>query len=554
MYKRLFKFSKLKLFTLVTIGGVSCYVNRKNLLNKFAKKTGIYAKIAKLANKSNEEINKVDTLVKDYFASIGNADKNKTIDELMKEYKMSQEIKEYQQSSQAKLNEIYDKVMKYDKEIKELNKQLEENKKRIDESNKKEEEIINEVNKEQKELEAKANELNEKCLQLNTERLQLMQLINNQYNKYTNVFNTMQSKFDSKFKSELEQVKKESITPLSDEELNKLSKEEIISKINELKDANHKFIKDQAELILNDIKSNDEQLEEYGSKLKEYLKENENLAKTYLEFKHDEYDIKNKILSLELLKEYDKTTKSENYKKMLAEYKEQHNNNFVKNVYPHLLEYIKNERDIMLKMNSNVSKDEVLKLQNNFNYIKNSYKSKSLDILLGLKYSLYRALSPQMHSQNILSLLKISKSYNDDFTYDLINNSNIIQAPPCNSLQLLNEFEKVKKNLSFNIISGTKTSLYKIILSPLISLCGYGLMSVYHPYYTPIRENDREIVKKIKALRFVEYYLKKGDLYNSYFNMKYLKDYDTEISKLRVMINSKIKNDSFIELYEHHIL
>ena len=79
-------------------------------------------------------------------------------------------------------------------------------------------------------------------------------------------------------------------------------------------------------------------------------------------------------------------------------------------------------------------------------------------------------------------------------------------------------------------------------------------MSVYHPYYTPIRENDREIVKKIKALRFVEYYLKKGDLYNSYFNMKYLKDYDTEISKLRVMINSKIKNDSFIELYEHHIL
>ena len=65
---------------------------------------------------------------------------------------------------------------------------------------------------------------------------------------------------------------------------------------------------------------------------------------------------------------------------------------------------------------------------------------------------------------------------------------------------------------------------------------------------------DREIVKKIKALRFVEYYLKKGDLYNSYFNMKYLKDYDTEISKLRVMINSKIKNDSFIELYEHHIL
>lgn len=557
MFKKFFKMSKLKFLSLLTIGGITFYIKRETIVNKLAQKLKINQTISIGKSKIIQQQKKIDSILLDYFNSISEEsipDIQNLTNEMSKNYKQNLEISEYHKSSQAKIKHLYDNVILYDKELKNLNNKLEQTKINIDELNQKEKNIHQEIEKAQNELISKSEALNEKSLQLNTERLELIQLINNKFNLYSNLVNKIQNQFLNNFTNQIDNIEKNKIEPLDLDKIEQISSDTIIKQIKLIKQNKEENMNKQIDFLLQEININNELLGEYLIKLKEYLKQYENLSKTYLEFKHDEYEIKNKIKSLELVMNNNKTLKQENFQKMYSVYKEEHNTDFVKNTYPTLLNLLQVERDSMMKMNSNASKDEILKIQNNLTFLKNSFLSKNLDVMLGLEYNLNKLSSEEIHTQNILKLLKLSKSYNDDFIYDLLQNSNLIQAYPSNYNKINNEFQKLRKNLTFNLLSGRKKNILKVIISPLTSFLGSALIHIYHPLYTSIKENDKDIIKKFKALSSIQYYLRQRNYYKSFYYVQYFKEYQSEIIPFQNMISSRIKNRAFLDLFENFLL
>lgn len=557
MFKKPFKFSKLKILSLLTIGGFTLYTKREIILNKLAEKLKINQAISNEKSQKKQQQDKIDSILLDYFNSISEEsipDIQNLTNEMSKYYKQNVEISEYQKSSQAKINHLYDNVMLYDKELKILNNKLDQTKIKINELNQKEKNIHQEIEKDQNELISKSQELNEKNLKINTERLELIQLINSKYNLYSNLVNKIQNQFNNNFINQLDNIEINRTVPLDLDKLGQISSDTIIKHIKLIKQNKEENLNKQMDYLSHEIHTNNELLAECLIKLKEYLKQYENLSKTYLEFKHDEYEIKNKIKSLELVKTNNKALKQGNLEKLLSAYKEEHHTNFVKKTYPTLLNLLHNERDSMMKMNSGGSKDEILKIQNNLTFLHNSFLSKNLAVMLGLKYNLNKLTSEEMHTQNILRLLKLSKSYNDDFVYELLHNSKLIQAYPSNYNTIITEFQTLRKNLSFNLLSGPNKNILKIILSPLISFFGLALIHIYHPLYTPIKDNDKDIIKKFKALGSIEYYLKQKNYNKSFYYLQYLKEFESEIGPFQNMLSSRIKNQAFLDLFENFLL
>ena len=209
MFKKIFKMSKLKYLSLLTIGGITFYIKRETIVNKLAQKLKINQTISIGKSKKMRQEKKIDSILLDYFNSISEEsipDIQNLTNEMSTNYKQNLEISEYHKSSQAKIKHLYDNVILYDKELKNLNNKLEQTKINIDELNQKEKNIHQEIEKAQNELISKSEELNEKSLQLNTERLELIQLINNKFNLYSNLVNKIQNQFLNNYKNQLDNI------------------------------------------------------------------------------------------------------------------------------------------------------------------------------------------------------------------------------------------------------------------------------------------------------------------------------------------------------------
>ncbi len=132
-------------------------------------------------------------------------------------------------------------------------------------------------------------------------------------------------------------------------------------------------------------------------------------------------------------------------------------------------------------------------------------------------------------SENVNILYLNSKYFNDDFTRTLIKKSGVLNRRFWDKSEILNEFNKTKNHALFSIFFKSQVSLYsniksifQFILSNLIENTADFWISQFDPNYHGIYSSDSKTVKKIKALGFINYYLKNDNYPEAFSYLEYL--------------------------------
>lgn len=548
MFKKLFTFRNLRLYAL--IGGVGMYFNRDRILLKISDK---YLKNHKPQLRSVDH-KTIGEVLSDYFSSI-------TLIPLQNENKYSNEVqhedipevKEYQKDSILKVQSYYDKAYSYDKKLQELNKTKEEISESLKKNQLNEEKTIKEILKIREETFARAQDLNNKSLKLNTERLDMVNLILKKQNDYMHTYDKISNQLHTCFEKGLKSLSNITVEPLKkDEEENR---DLLIRKIEEITQAQRHNWNNQFNYIVNEIKDNSSLLNQYSDSINKFIEQNKKTAKAYLDYKHDEYDLLNKAFSLDLVLENNERNKAEMYSSRLVDYKKDNKKNVLSNIYPNLISSFNNETDHLLKIVSNGTKDEILKIQHNFDFLINSFKATNLDILVALKYLLNNPNYSHLYLQNISKLQKIAKLHGDDFVNELLSNVNSSKNKFCTQKDIQEEYQRVRNDLVVNFLLERKYNILTVMMSPLIGLFSRGILRVYNPLFNPINKDDKEIVKKYKALSFIGYYIRRGNYEKAFENMKYLNQaYQSNINGLALLLEGRIKNSNALDLLERHII
>lgn len=556
---KLLRLSKCKLATITVISSFAAYYNRDTLLNKLSTKYKLKEKYLAHNKQRIHQTQQAHSLILNYINNIQGSiyidPNNITSDPHSLE--MSPEINEYRLSSQSKLQSIYNRVIEYDNKLKTLTTNRTNNKTELASLTEQNDALINQIKQHQTDLQHKSASLLTKITELNKEREQLMTIINNDYTKYKQQCDSFLKDIHSYTtpNNANKSLSNIALPPNAHIDINSpsLSKESIINAISLLKQSKTKRISSYLSNISAHFLDQTNAINTCLSNLNSHLHQHDHLTKTYLEFSHDYFDMQNKHLSLSTaLSQYNANHNSHLTSK-LNEYKEQHKTTFLTKTYAQFIKEVQVLREDILKMNLSATKDELLKIQNNFPFIKNSFLSRNVDLLIALKYYTHKP-NTTLYKDIVLKLKQLSLMYNDEFTYDTLNKSKLSETTPYGYADIVKEFDTLKKKVITSLLWGTKVNMMKVYGASLYVLCGDVLMSMFHPRWSGVRGDDKESVKIIKALSYMKYYLKreKYDYVLSY--LKHLNDYSQDTKTLEHMLQCKIKSGVVVDLLEKHFI
>ena len=560
MFIKLLRLSKYKLAAMTVISGFAAYYKKDAILNKLNTK---YKLKEKYLSRNKERINQnqqAHSLILNYINKIQNSiyvDPNKITSSSSSNTQssnISPEINEYKLSSQSKLQSIYNKVIEYDNKLKTLTTNRANNKNELTSLTELNDTLTNEIKQHQTDLQHKSTSLLSKITELNKEREQLITIINNDYIQYKQHCDS----FIKDIRSYTTPPKSHSNIELPsnthiDVNSRSLTKESIINAITLLKQSKTKHISSYLNNIHSHFLKHTNTINSSLHNLNHHLHQHEHLTKTYLEFNHDYFDIQNKHRSLSTVLSQCNTTHNSHLTTKLNEYKEQHRTTFLTTTYPTFIKEIHSLREEILKMNLNATKDELLKIQNNFPFIKNSFLSRNINLLIALKYYTHKP-NIQSYKDIILKLKQLSLIYNDDFTYETLNKSNLTETTPYGYNDIHKEFDTVKKKVITSLLWGKNVNVVKVYATRLYVLCGDVLMKMFHPRWNDVYDNDKENIKVIKALSYMKYYLQREKYDHVLAYLKYLKAYAKDVKMLEHMIQCKIKSGVVVDLLENHFI
>lgn len=162
---------------------------------------------------------------------------------------------------------------------------------------------------------------------------------------------------------------------------------------------------------------------------------------------------------------------------------------------------------------------------------------------------------------------------NDKFALELMKISSISSNKLLPSLsyrrlysniEIFNEFQFIKRELLNRIIlqelnSCEKLNTYKLIsistwLSPLISKSTGLLLALLSPFNIPIRGDESEFVKKIKALHKLHVNVELGNPVDAYENLRYFKLEDELLSRLRYKLHIMAKQQMMVDSLRSHLI
>ena len=558
MFIKLLRLSKYKLAAVTLISSFAAYYKRETILNKLNTKYKLQEKYLTHNKQRIHQAQQAHSLILNYINKIQDSiyiDPNKiTSSSSPHSSVISPEINEYQLSSQSKLQSIYNKVIEYDNQLKALTTNRTHNQTELTSLTEQNDTLINEIKQHQNDLQHKSTSLLSKITELNKEREQLITIINNDYVQYKQHCDSFINDIHS-YTTPNKSLSNIALPPNEQIDVNSpsLTKESIINAISLLKQSKTKHISSYLNNINAHFLKQTNTINTYLNNLNHHLHQHEHLTKTYLEFNHDYFDIQNKHLSLSTVLSQYNTNHNMHLANKLNAYKEQHRTTFLTKAYPQFIKEMQLLREDILKMNLNATKDELLKIQNNFSFLKNSFLSRNINLLIALKYYTHKPNIP-LYKEIILKLKQLSLIYNDDFTYETLNKANLTETTPYGYNDIHKEFETVKKKVITSLLWGNNVNIMKVYCTRLYVLCGDALMRMFHPRWNDVYDKDKESIKIIKALSYMKYYLKreKYDYVLSY--LKYLKDYAKDVKMLDYMLQCKIKSGVVVDLLENHFI
>ena len=138
----------------------------------------------------------------------------------------------------------------------------------------------------------------------------------------------------------------------------------------------------------------------------------------------------------------------------------------------------------------------------------------------------------QIIAENLNLLYINSKYFNDHFTRTLIEKSKILDKKFVDKTEIFKEFNITKKQTLFSIffknhvilclfIYNTK-SIFQFVFANLVENTVDFWINNFNPNYHMIYSTDSDVVKKIKALSFIHYYLKNDNYPQAFSYFDYL--------------------------------
>jgi hypothetical protein len=174
-----------------------------------------------------------------------------------------------------------------------------------------------------------------------------------------------------------------------------------------------------------------------------------------------------------------------------------------------------------------------------------------------------------------LKLSNISNLTKDDFALELMRVSSITNnintlSPTLSyrrlysNIEIFNEFQFIKRDLLNQIIlqelnNCPQLKTYNLIsipsrLSPWVSKSAGLLLSLLSPFDLPIKGNESEIVKKLKAFHALHVNVEIGNHVEAYESLKYLKIDEGLLSRLRYKLQVMAKQQMMVDTLRNHFI
>jgi hypothetical protein len=149
-----------------------------------------------------------------------------------------------------------------------------------------------------------------------------------------------------------------------------------------------------------------------------------------------------------------------------------------------------------------------------------------------------------------------SKALGDIFIAKLTNKSGMVNTKFHSKDEILEDIRNHKKDIYFEMfINKTRQAkLFNFLFSYSLSHLLPYLTRWYSPLYHEIREDESEIIKKIKALEFIDYYVKTGNYIEAYKNLKHLGNELGYLVSLNSTLCQMAKNELMVDLLDSHII
>ena len=97
-------------------------------------------------------------------------------------------------------------------------------------------------------------------------------------------------------------------------------------------------------------------------------------------------------------------------------------------------------------------------------------------------------------------------------------------------------------------------NIFKFLLCGLISKSTDFWLNLYSPFYNTIDESENEIIKKVKAISFIKYYLTHENYSEAYYHLRYLTpQHSDKIKELLNKIELMTKHEMVVDLLETHL-
>jgi hypothetical protein len=438
---------------------------------------------------------------------------------------------------------------------------------------KKEKSLINEIDDQKKEILNKIKVLEAQERLLNDQRKDLRDNIKKKVESYSNnlilAIESLEAKYDKNL-GELRQKYKKDIKSFyidfdkADKE--EVGKRELMKNLSDMSKIRQEYKSHEIEFIRNKLISDYESLITQYEDIRKISDQHKDVSNQYQQNKIETYNLLNTYFSFEKVIELYNEKKKETIGRAFDQYSE-HLYQIVSNeLRPKFQEDVLNLncREIM-KFTDEVVKNNNLNLQNNNKFVADYLKCINVEVLIVIKYLMHKQKETLVTEEKLYK--KYAKIFDDEFAKNLIEKSDLFSCKLPKKLEIIAEFEKIKKDLFFDLLyyNGSKNSdgqlqvkyekpnILKFLFCSLLSRGANFMLSFYSPYYNTIEEGEVEIIKKMKALSFIQYFLKNEKYMEAFKLFQYLNTENEQFQQLYQKVELRTKNEMVVELLETHL-
>jgi hypothetical protein len=438
---------------------------------------------------------------------------------------------------------------------------------------------LNELHNVKDDLKQQIDTLESRISSLDEQRKKLFYELRDETTKYSLILLKTIERLESQYKDELDYVRRQYLSAIkpyhidfSKYDPNEISSRELIRRLSDLTAIRKNFKQREIAMIEETMKREHKKVTDQHAIIKSLNDDYRTVADNYQKLNLEKFNLLNKFLSFEKVEEIYKNKKADILDRKIEKYFLELPDKIDKQIRPWIRKLLEDNIHAILKFHEDSIKPDQLTLINNRKFVSDLYKAKNAEILFTIKYlnilqgeTFIVDVKEPKNKQNIYSSL-VSKSlqklyalshiFEDNFARTLFENSKLTDVKTFNTNNdLLSDFKVLQNELFFDLLAGLKNHHYSIVSFLLFKVMSSGTnfwLSLYNPLFNQINGNESELIKGIKAMTFIRYYLHRGKNADAFYYLQYLNHKSPLLKEFKNKLEVSAKNELVLDLLENH--